>query len=202
MLSIDSVGTRHPKIPQTKTGAEAETHHPSQSEGSIPVGSSRGILKGGTIRAGASCSPLEPDNFPYFLAGARKYGRRQAVQANLTIAPNERSSRHRYPPASTTPEANRNCTARWLPQTRLTPCQLPPGGSHGLAPFHIGFLRMRSACCESLSHASGVPAPTGREPFCARYRRLVRLTYSLKKEPPNRAALAYVGDLGITPGKP
>ena len=63
-----------PKFYKSKTGAKAETPHPSQSEGSIPVGSSRGILKGGTIRAGASCSPLKPDNFPYFLAGARKYG--------------------------------------------------------------------------------------------------------------------------------
>ena len=71
-LSIDSVGRKHPKIPQTQTGVGAKTHHPSQSEGSIPDGSSRGILKGGIIRAGASCSPLKPDNFPSFLAGARK----------------------------------------------------------------------------------------------------------------------------------
>ena len=73
-LPIDSEGTKHSKIPQTQTGAEDKTHHPSQSEGSIPVGSTRGILKGGAIRAGASCSPLEPDNFPSFLAGARKEG--------------------------------------------------------------------------------------------------------------------------------
>ena len=44
-LSIDSVGKKHPQTPQAKTGAEAETHHPSQSEGSIPDGSTRGILK-------------------------------------------------------------------------------------------------------------------------------------------------------------
>ena len=56
-----------PQKPQTKTGAEAETPHPSQSEGSIPAGSSRGILKGGTIRAGASCSPLEPASLLTFL---------------------------------------------------------------------------------------------------------------------------------------
>ena len=67
MLSIDSVGKKHPQTPQAKTGAEAETHHPSQSEGSIPVGSTRGILKGGTIRAGASCSPLEPASLLTFL---------------------------------------------------------------------------------------------------------------------------------------
>ena len=34
-LSIDSVGNNHSKNPQTQTGAETETHHPSQSEGSI-----------------------------------------------------------------------------------------------------------------------------------------------------------------------
>ena len=34
-LSIDSVGNKHSKNPQTQTGAETETHHPSQSEGSI-----------------------------------------------------------------------------------------------------------------------------------------------------------------------
>ena len=34
----------------------------------------------------------------------------------------------------------------------------------GCVPFHIGFLRLDGASCESLSHASGVPAPTGREP--------------------------------------
>ena len=29
----------------------------------------------------------------------------------------------------------------------------------GCVAFHIGFLKKESACCESLSHASGVPAP-------------------------------------------
>ena len=72
----------------------------------------------------------------------------------------------------------------------------------GPVPCHIGLYFGKVPAVESLSHGFAVPAPTGREPFYARYRRLVRLTYSLKKEPPNRAALAYVGDLGITPGKP
>ena len=66
-LSIDSVGRRQSQNPQTQTGAEVETPHPSQSEGSIPVGSTRGILKGGTIRAGASCSPLKPASLHTFL---------------------------------------------------------------------------------------------------------------------------------------
>ena len=56
-----------PKSYKSITGAEAKTPHPSQSEGSIPVGSTRGILKGGTIRAGASCSPLEPASLHTFL---------------------------------------------------------------------------------------------------------------------------------------
>ena len=96
---------------------------------------------------------------------------------------------------------------------------------------------------ESLSHASGVPAPFGKGAFFVRYRYRagqgshnfrparsaltaaarclwlvpithpdhpvvevpagnLRLPYSLKKEPPGWAALDYVGDLGITPGKP
>ena len=33
--------------------------------------------------------------------------------------------------------------------------------------LHIGFVLSESTCCESLSHASGVPAPTGREPLGA-----------------------------------
>ena len=67
VLSIDSVGNKHPQNPQAKTGAKAETPHPSQSEGSIPDGSTRGILKGGIIRAGASYSPLEPASLLTFL---------------------------------------------------------------------------------------------------------------------------------------
>ena len=68
-LPIDSVRTKNPKIPRTQTGAGAKTQHPSQSEGSIPDGSTRGILKGGAIRAGASCSPLEPASLRTFLPG-------------------------------------------------------------------------------------------------------------------------------------
>ena len=36
--------------------------------------------------------------------------------------------------ASTNPSANRQLTARRLPQSRLTPCQLPPGGSYKCRP--------------------------------------------------------------------
>ena len=56
-----------PKFRKSKTGAAAKTYHPSRSEGSIPVGSTRGILKGGTIRAGASYPPLEPASLLTFL---------------------------------------------------------------------------------------------------------------------------------------
>ena len=74
VLSIDSVGTKHLKIPQTKTGVGAKTPHPSQSEGSIFRWFHPGDSQGGIIRAGASYPPLEPDNFASFLAGARKEG--------------------------------------------------------------------------------------------------------------------------------
>ena len=50
-----------------KRGQGQSIRNPSQSEGSIPVGSSRGILKGGIIRAGASYSPLEPASLLPFL---------------------------------------------------------------------------------------------------------------------------------------
>ena len=35
----------------------------------------------------------------------------------------------------------------------------------GCVAFHIGFLKKESACCESLSHASGVPAPFHKGAF-------------------------------------
>ena len=35
----------------------------------------------------------------------------------------------------------------------------------GCVPFHIGLLLWESACCESLSHAYGVPAPFGKGAF-------------------------------------
>ena len=147
----------------------------------------------------------------------------------MTIAPNERSSWCRYPPASTTPSSNRNCTARWLPQAPAVPApsrrelrrvaadnahgnllqiapappvpgivtavevgasitfikyrpQSKPSASCPLAPsvtcgdsslpegaifrqllrFHIGFLRIGSASCESLSHGEGHRGLPGR----------------------------------------
>ena len=60
-------GNEAPQKPRPKTGAGTKNHHPSRSEGSIPDGSTRGILKGGTIRAGASCSPLKPASLHTFL---------------------------------------------------------------------------------------------------------------------------------------
>ncbi len=66
-LSIDSVGKKRSEKNKLKRGQRQSIRTPSQSEGSIPVGSSRGILKGGTIRAGASCSPLEPASLHTFL---------------------------------------------------------------------------------------------------------------------------------------
>ena len=55
-LSIDSVGKKYLQILQTQTGAGAETHHPSQSEGSIFrwLG---GILKGKTPNGSELFSP-------------------------------------------------------------------------------------------------------------------------------------------------
>ena len=38
-------------------------------------------------------------------------------------------------------------------------------GAMGCVAFHIGFLKKESACCESLSHASGVPAPFNKGAF-------------------------------------
>ena len=46
--------------------------------------------------------------------------------------------------ASTNPSANRQLTARRLPQSRLTPCQLPPGGSYGSRPSDCAPM---IACC-------------------------------------------------------
>ena len=40
-----------------------------------------------------------------------------------------------------------------------------PEGAMGCVAFHIGFLKKESACCESLSHASGVPAPFHKGAF-------------------------------------
>ncbi len=63
-----------PKSHKPKRGKKSKLSTRAKAKGQSPDGSTRGILKGGIIRAGASYPPLEPDNFPYFLAGARKYG--------------------------------------------------------------------------------------------------------------------------------
>ena len=66
-LPIDSVGKKSPEKNKPKWGQRQSIRNPSQSEGSIPDGSSRGILKGGIIRAGASYPPLEPASLRTFL---------------------------------------------------------------------------------------------------------------------------------------
>ena len=53
---------------------------------------------------------------------------------------------HRQPPASTTPKENRNCTARWLPQSRLRRASSLPEGAIGLVPCYIGLCFWGSAC--------------------------------------------------------
>ena len=40
----------------------------------------------------------------------------------------------------------------------------------GCVALHIGFQLIDSACCESLSHASGVPAPFHKGAFFAQHR--------------------------------
>ena len=42
-----------------------------------------------------------------------------------------------------------------------------PEGAMGCVPFHIGLFLWGSANCESLSHASGVPAPFDKGAFGA-----------------------------------
>ena len=50
------------------------------------------------------------------------------------------------------------------PSVTATPCQLPPGGSYGAVPCHIGLLRMRSACC-GIPQSPSAPAPFGKGAF-------------------------------------
>ena len=67
VLSIDSVGTRHPKNHNPKRGQRLKPRTRAKAKGQSPDGSTRGILNGGTIRAGASCSPLKPASLLPFL---------------------------------------------------------------------------------------------------------------------------------------
>ena len=66
-LSIDSVGMKHPKNTQPKTGAEAKTHHPSQSEGSISRWFHPGDSQGGNNSSGSELFPLKPASLHTFL---------------------------------------------------------------------------------------------------------------------------------------
>ncbi len=69
---------------------------------------------------------------------------------------------------------------RWLPQSRLRRASSLPEGAMGLVPCHIGLLGMRSACCESQPRLTPCQLPLTREPFCARYRFIVRYrTFSI-----------------------
>ena len=63
-----------PKPHKPKRGQKLKPRTRAKAKGQSSDGSTRGILKVGIIRAGASYPPLEPDNFPYFLAGGRKEG--------------------------------------------------------------------------------------------------------------------------------
>ena len=66
-LPIDSVGKKRPKNHNPKRGQGVESTTRAKAKGQSPDGSTRGILKGGTIRAGASCSPLSRTTFLPFL---------------------------------------------------------------------------------------------------------------------------------------
>ena len=66
-LPIHSVGTRRPKNHNPKRGQRLNPTTRAKAKGQSPDGSTRGILKGGAIRAGASCSPLEPASLHTFL---------------------------------------------------------------------------------------------------------------------------------------
>ena len=56
-----------PKIHKPKRVQRPKPTTRAKAKGQSPDGSTRGILKGGTIRAGASCSPLKPASLLPFL---------------------------------------------------------------------------------------------------------------------------------------
>ena len=56
-LPIDSVGSKQPLNPQTKTGAGSKTYHPSQSEGSIFRWFHPGDSQGGSNSSGSELLP-------------------------------------------------------------------------------------------------------------------------------------------------
>ena len=58
-LSIDSVGTRHYKIPQTKTGVGAEIHHPEPKRRvNLPMVPPGGVSRGGQFERERVVPPL------------------------------------------------------------------------------------------------------------------------------------------------
>ena len=108
-----------------------------------------GGYKGGTIRAGASCSPLKPASLLTFLpeqeskapaGSARSQFRTEIFCESLLplqcpVSFLRCMVGYRQPPASTNPKTNRNCTARWLPQSRLRRASSLPEGAMGLYLF-------------------------------------------------------------------
>ena len=161
-----------PKFRKSKTGAAAKTYHPSRSEGSIPVGSTRGILKGGTIRAGASCSPLEPASLLTFLP--EQESKAAGGQCPLTIS---HGGFLRIVTSLTRPVSLPRCSRC---KDQSPPCQRgvvwrsQTGGILQGGRFPHGSVVIGSAHCESLSHAYGVPAPFRKGAFFIRYRSMVR----------------------------
>ena len=132
---------------QRGKGIPPKTHNPKRGQRPKPTtrakakGQSRmvppgGFLRGEQFERERVVPPLS--RLLCFLSCRSKKGRPPAGQADLTIASNERSSWLRYPPASTIPSANRNCTARWLPQSRLRRASSLPEGAMGFVPCHIG----------------------------------------------------------------
>ena len=66
----------------------------------------------------------------------------------------------------------------------------------GCVAFHIGFLKKESACCESLSHASGVPAPFGKGALRAVPAANFARESSANRYCPSSARYRYCGAVG------
>ncbi len=130
-LSIDSVETKHPKNHNPKRGQRLKPRTRAKAKGQSSDGSTRGILKGGIIRAGASYSPLEPASLLTFLpeqeskapaGSARSQFRTEIFCESLLplqcpVSFLRCMVGYRQPPTSTAPSSNQNCIPRWLPQS-------------------------------------------------------------------------------------
>ena len=161
---------RTPKSHKPKRGQGLKPPHPSQSEGSIPDGSSRGILKGGTIRAGASCSPLEPASLHTFLPEQESMALLASTCSKPIVEQMKRlkmgiDNRQQVPPLHQTGTASPACSLRRLRR------QLPPGGSCGVPPlsmrtiiFYNSLLPLQSPVSLPCRRVPQI-APGCREPF-------------------------------------